>query len=685
MKDLTKILGIVVLFTTIFSLTTLGCGGSGNTTTGETNETLGLSINSLDGTTDVPIDSKFTYTFAEAVETSTTTENSFFIQKITGGAAKVKAAFDPAVCNIANSLNAAIDCSSDTICTLTPSENLDYGSNYAICLTGTINYHAGDAFEGFMAQFTTETESNSADDGDITLPTYTIGGTVTGLEGTLVLQNNSGDNLTLTESGTFTFSTSHNSGVSYSVSIFSHEGPHACSIYNETGTVSAANVTNVNVVCRGWTHPSIITENISPDGGHAFYPAVAMDNNGNTIVVWKQNDGTNNLIYMSEYRGGSWTHPIDLTDAISPAGQDADYPQVAMSDNGTALVVWYQNNGSNPQIYKSEYRNGSWTHPTDLTDSISLIGNDAIDPQVAMDSSGNAIIVWRQRTGAYFSILKSEYRSGSWTHPADINEKIDAGFFSANSPDVAMDNNGNALIVWDQNDATTDGNAQIYVSEYRDGSWTHPDDASDNISPDGTDALSPLVAMGDGGDAIIHWKQKDGTDTDQRFVSQYTGGIWTHPTDLSDNISIDGQKATKGSIAIDDNGEAVATWSDYFGGSPMNGLYFGEYRGGTWSLPSVKLDYISHGANAYASTSAMDDNGNAMLVWIDIGSPNARVFKSEYRSGIWTHPEDVDDHISLVDESSNKPQVAMSNYGDAIIVWQQSDGTNTQIFISEYR
>ena len=36
---------------------------------------------------------------------------------------------------------------------------------------------------------------------------FTIGGTITGLSGTVVLQDNGGDNLTLTADGTFTFST----------------------------------------------------------------------------------------------------------------------------------------------------------------------------------------------------------------------------------------------------------------------------------------------------------------------------------------------------------------------------------------------------------------------------------------------------------------------------------------------
>ena len=43
--------------------------------------------------------------------------------------------------------------------------------------------------------------------GDEETKTYTIGGTVTGLTSTLVLQNNGGDDLTRTADGAFTFAT----------------------------------------------------------------------------------------------------------------------------------------------------------------------------------------------------------------------------------------------------------------------------------------------------------------------------------------------------------------------------------------------------------------------------------------------------------------------------------------------
>jgi mRNA-degrading endonuclease HigB of HigAB toxin-antitoxin module len=353
-----------------------------------------------------------------------------------------------------------------------------------------------------------------------------------------------------------------------------------------------------------------------------------MDNSGNALIVWYQDDGSRDQIFKSEYRDGEWIHPADLDDNISPDGEDADayYPQVAMDDNGNALIVWEQFNGSNYQVFKSEYRDGEWTHPADLDDHISPDGQDAEEPHAAMDNNGNALIVWMQHNGTRQQIYKSEYRDGEWTHPTDLFNSISPDAGSANSPQVAMDDNGNALIVWPQSDGS---NYQVFKSEYRDGAWIHPATLSGYINPNGEDVYDPQVAMDNSGNAVIVWQQSDGS-TQQIYKSEYRDGAWTHPEDLDDNISQNGQDAEE---------------------------------------PQV----------------AMDGSGNAVIVWEQSDGINWQIFKSEYRDGVWTHPEDLDDHISQNGQDAYPSQVAMDDSGNAVIVWNQPDGINWQIFKSEYR
>ena len=84
---------------------------------------------------------------------------------------------------------------------------------------------------------------------------FTIGGTVTGLSGSgLILQDNGGDNLTVSANGAFTFKTSIASGGGYSVSVFAQptNPTQTCLVASGSGTASA-NVTSVQVVCTTGT------------------------------------------------------------------------------------------------------------------------------------------------------------------------------------------------------------------------------------------------------------------------------------------------------------------------------------------------------------------------------------------------------------------------------------------------
>ena len=203
-----------------------------------------------------------------------------------------------------------------------------------------------------------------------------------------------------------------------------------------------------------WLYPSSLTDNISPDGQDTWDPKVAMDNNGNFILTWFQSDGTNNQVFISEYKSGTWTYPSSLTDNISFDGQSASHPYVAIDNNGNAIIAWSQNDGTNTQIFKSEYRSGTWTHPTDLTDNISPDGQNANEPKVAMDENGNAIITWSQSDGTNSQVFKSEYRSGTWTHPAGLADNISPDGQNVMDLEIVMDNSDNDDTVRSQRDIT---------------------------------------------------------------------------------------------------------------------------------------------------------------------------------------------------------------------------------------
>jgi hypothetical protein len=78
---------------------------------------------------------------------------------------------------------------------------------------------------------------------------YTVGGTVSGLSGTVGLLNNGGDNLSVSSNSGFTFATSLANGASYAVTVGTQPAGQTCEVGSGTGTISSANVTDVSVTC----------------------------------------------------------------------------------------------------------------------------------------------------------------------------------------------------------------------------------------------------------------------------------------------------------------------------------------------------------------------------------------------------------------------------------------------------
>ena len=98
---------------------------------------------------------------------------------------------------------------------------------------------------------------------------YTIGGSVSGLSGTLVLRNNGGDDLTIENNSDFTFATSLANGAAYSVTVKSRPAGQACALTGSTGSVSGSNVSNMTVTCtssRYVTNGTVYAVAVGPDG-----------------------------------------------------------------------------------------------------------------------------------------------------------------------------------------------------------------------------------------------------------------------------------------------------------------------------------------------------------------------------------------------------------------------------------
>jgi hypothetical protein len=208
-------------------------------------------------------------------------------------------------------------------------------SNGVYTFSTSINYGSGYSAT-ILTQPAGQTCLISNDNGTITgnvtnidvscsTSTHTIGGTVSGLTGTLVLQNNAGDDETINANGAYTFNTSINFGSGYNVTIFTQPSGQTCIVGNGSGTVSG-NVTNVNVSCD---------ETFSLGGTFTGIPngstVTLIDNEtGQTLIVPGVVSSTGNFTFTTEY---------ELTDSFDVAVQSQTSTLACTLVNDTATFT----------------------------------------------------------------------------------------------------------------------------------------------------------------------------------------------------------------------------------------------------------------------------------------------------------------------------------------------------------
>ena len=102
---------------------------------------------------------------------------------------------------------------------------------------------------------------------------------------------------------------------------------------------------------------------------------------------------------------------------VSVAGQYAYNPRIAMDGAGNRAVVWTAlGSAENDDLFTARYEAGGWTVPVELETGLGTVR----DPEINMDAAGNAVATWTQReTGmGPIVVLSNVYRSDCPVLPA---------------------------------------------------------------------------------------------------------------------------------------------------------------------------------------------------------------------------------------------------------------------------
>ena len=364
---------------------------------------------------------------------------------------------------------------------------------------------------------------------------------------------------------------------------------------------------------RKWKKPDSITDHFSFSGLQSGDFSLAINDLNQSSVLWTHVNGAGRDIFIGEGDNGEWDFPTFIGQNHNVGGvQVTEHNPVIRSNAlGEKIAVWSQNVGGADRLYKAEYRNGAWNFPMNLTDNINPDGTDVTWVDVAINDMGEIIIAWQQSDGTYESIYKSEYRNGLWTHPVSIADDLTMPGTNAHEPRVSMNNVGDAFIVWYQEDNASNVRYQIFVAEGRNGTWLVPASLADNISPNGKHSKNPTVIVNDQRVAKIAslYRVDDASSTYQVAIQEKNqGGSWSSPMMLSTSSAL--YSATRPQMGMDQEGNVVVAWSL----QSVGDVYKAEYRNGVWGFANYASP-INFSPGGVESPSVAVNNCRSAVVW----------------------------------------------------------------------
>ncbi|MDH5516256.1 MAG: hypothetical protein OEY36_00380 [Gammaproteobacteria bacterium] len=85
--------------------------------------------------------------------------------------------------------------------------------------------------------------------GNVAASDYNVGGSITGLTGSIVLQNNGADDITISANGSYYFTVPSTASANYSVTVLTQPVGQTCTVSNGVGQLNQADVGNVIIAC----------------------------------------------------------------------------------------------------------------------------------------------------------------------------------------------------------------------------------------------------------------------------------------------------------------------------------------------------------------------------------------------------------------------------------------------------
>lgn len=308
----------------------------------------------------------------------------------------------------------------------------------------------------------------------------------------------------------------------------------------------------------------------SASEGNQTEPALAVDRQGNYVVVWQGPGLEDEDVFLRWFDARGTAVTNDLLVNLNTSGRQL-HPHVAFSDAGRAVVVWESRVAAaeGDQVWVCAQlldRGGS-----DLGGEIVLDDPlyDCRYPDVAMDPAGNFVVTWLRETGPDTIMARRFDPNG--VPVGDLFEVSTGRITSLTRPAVAINSRGYFVMVWD-GDPNGAGADDIHARFYDPAGTPRGAPFIVNTARAGAQQW-PQVAIDDANEVVIVWQHdtQDPNVATELFVRRFDAAGQPVGDELALNAYVQDRQRYPDVAAA--NGRFVAVWESNGQDGSGNGIF----------------------------------------------------------------------------------------------------------------
>ncbi len=376
---------------------------------------------------------------------------------------------------------------------------------------------------------------------------------------------------------------------------------------------------------------------------------------------------------------------------------------VAMDADGNFVVVWEGFDDDDRGIFAQRFDPRGQPLDVEFRVNVSSLDNQ-VTPAVAMDEDGDFVVVWSSEGSFYygsqgsgFFIPFSEVRGRRFNEagvPQDVPGMPGVSEFPVNTvapinvfpdnlqrnPDVAIDSSGDFVVAWDQNYSYA-GNFNVYFRRFNAAGT--PQGGRVTVNNEGQflgQDITPAVAMDEDGDFVVAFDRNAGSGYLPGIFARQFNAAGVPQTAMEfqvDNGTAEVDVVREPAAGMDATGDFVIAWTEL---APPNGPAHFDIRARRFNAAGVAQDvpgmpgvseFLVNTTTARDQTSpavAMNGAGQFLIVWQSQGVDAELILGQFYEAD--GAREGVEFQINSTETGPRRmPSVAINDNCNFIVTW----------------